>query len=163
MLTIISLFFGGAWLWVGVIVYFVITLIFDEIFAETEARVESDKSSFHNALLYATAILMALEMLMLAWFFGTGDFLFIGYALSEFAALDLVQIRQSASDLNLLGLILSVGLVLAGVAGSVGHEFMHRTNSKIDFTIGQLIMSMCLYSAFMFEHVYGHHRNVGFE
>lgn len=163
MITLLSIFWGGAWLWSGAVVYLMLTLIADEILSETEAKLSDDISVFHNFLLYMSAGLMVFEMFMLAWFLGVGDFLYFGYNFAEFVHIDLFLLRESSNLTDTLGLIMSVGFTLAGVAGSIGHELMHRTNSRFDFTIGQIVMSLCLYSAFMFEHVYGHHRNVGFE
>jgi len=161
LLTIGTVFVGGAWLWAGLIVYCTLTLVADEFAGETEVSEQKQSSFFHDFSLYLTVVLMVLEMVFLAWFLGSGDFLLLGLAFGQFG-LDLAAARSSSGLFDITGLIFSVGFTLAGVSGAGGHELMHRTRSRFDFFMGQLAMSLSAYSSFMFEHVYGHHRNVGF-
>jgi len=161
ILTVVSIFVGGAWLWAGLIAYCMLTLVADEFSGETEIVEPKQSSFFHDMCLYIAVVLMVIEMLLLAWFLGDGDLLLIGLMLDQFG-IELFAARSSSSLVHIAGLIFSVGFTLAGVAGAGGHELMHRTRSRFDFFMGQLAMSLSAYSSFMFEHVYGHHRNVGF-
>ncbi|MEM7069038.1 MAG: alkane 1-monooxygenase [Pseudomonadota bacterium] len=161
LLVIGSALVGGNWLWVGLAIYCTLTLVADEFAGETEATEQKPNSVFHDMTLYLTVVLMVVEMILLAWYLGSGDFLGIGHIMSHFGA-DLIGAREGSSLIHILGLIWSVGFTLAGAGGGGGHELMHRTNSRFDFLMGKLVLSMCSYSSFMFEHVYGHHRNVGF-
>ncbi len=63
---------------------------------------------------------------------------------------------------EVIGLILSLGLVLGGVGINVAHELGHRPN-KFDQTLSKLMLLPSIYMHFFVEHNQGHHKNVGTE
>jgi alkane 1-monooxygenase len=71
----------------------------------------------------------------------------------------LLEIHLSTlNTYEIIGLILSVGIVL-GVNGiNVAHELGHRQTSKVRF-IGKLLLLLSLYMHFYMEHNFGHHYN----
>ncbi|MEM7082305.1 MAG: alkane 1-monooxygenase [Pseudomonadota bacterium] len=65
-------------------------------------------------------------------------------------------------DLSLLGqigLILSFGVVHAGIMINAAHELIHR-RSAFEQRLGGILLSLVLYPSFKIEHVRGHHVNV---
>lgn len=60
--------------------------------------------------------------------------------------------------------VFNQGIILFGIgvfAGSninVAHELTHKTDNIVDFIVGWLTMSKCLYMHWVSEHLYGHHR-----
>ena len=161
LITLASFLAGGSWLWAGVTAYLVVAIAADEIGSDTVLSEQEAHSFFHDFLLYLSVLLIAFEMLMLVWFTSMSDVLSIGLAANIIFGADLYAAREASGVFALVGACLSVGFNLAGAAGGAGHELMHRVNSRMDFLIGQCVLSMSAYSSFMIEHIYGHHRNVG--
>lgn len=58
-----------------------------------------------------------------------------------------------------VGIILSLGILLATNAINVAHELGHRT-SQFERTLSKLLLMPCLYMHFYLEHNFGHHKNV---
>lgn len=58
-----------------------------------------------------------------------------------------------------VGIILSLGILLATNAINVAHELGHRV-SQFERTLSKLLLMPCLYMHFYLEHNYGHHKNV---
>ncbi len=58
-----------------------------------------------------------------------------------------------------IGVILSLGILLATNAINVAHELGHRT-SQVERTLSKLLLMPCLYMHFYLEHNFGHHKNV---
>lgn len=68
-------------------------------------------------------------------------------------------LRITFSDLvtyEIIGVILSVGLVLGSNGINVAHELGHRSN-QIDKTLAKLLLLPSLYMHFYIEHNFGHH------
>jgi len=60
---------------------------------------------------------------------------------------------------EILGIILSTGILLATNSINVAHELGHR-KSRLDKTISKALYLPCLYMHFFIEHNYGHHKNI---
>lgn len=58
-----------------------------------------------------------------------------------------------------IGLILSFGMVHAGIMINAAHELVHKS-TRFEQRIGGILLSMVLYPSFKIEHVRGHHVNV---
>jgi len=58
-----------------------------------------------------------------------------------------------------IGIISSLGILLATNAINVAHELGHR-KSKTETTLSKLLLLPCLYMHFYLEHNFGHHKNV---
>ena len=63
---------------------------------------------------------------------------------------------------EIIGLLFSLGVLLATNAINVGHELGHRKNI-LDKTLSKILFLPCLYMHFYLEHNLGHHKNVGTE
>lgn len=63
------------------------------------------------------------------------------------------------SSIEQVGIILSLGILLATNAINVAHELGHRV-SQFERTLSKLLLMPCLYMHFYLEHNYGHHKNV---
>ena len=73
----------------------------------------------------------------------------------------LPQPRSEFSLFQLIGLILSVGLLIGGVGTSVAHECFHRRSSSPLIGHGNWLMALSMDSVFPIEHNQGHHKHVG--
>lgn len=63
------------------------------------------------------------------------------------------------ANLEIIGIVLSTGILLATNSINVAHELGHR-QSRIDKTISKILYLPCLYMHFFIEHNYGHHKNI---
>jgi len=74
--------------------------------------------------------------------------------------LGLFNLNQLELDLfETVGMVLSLGILLATNAINVGHELGHR-KSFIERCLSKLLYLPCLYMHFYIEHNFGHHNNV---
>jgi len=58
-----------------------------------------------------------------------------------------------------IGILSSLGILLATNAINVAHELGHR-KSKTETTLSKILLLPCLYMHFFLEHNFGHHKNV---
>jgi len=70
-----------------------------------------------------------------------------------------VMTRENLSGFELIGLILSLGIVLGSNGINVAHELGHR-KTKIEQFLAKTLLLPALYSHFFIEHNHGHHKNV---
>ena len=69
--------------------------------------------------------------------------------------------RWDYTPLQVLGVVLSVGLLIGGVGTSAAHECMHRPRGHRLRTVGDWLMALSMDGVFPIEHNHGHHKNVG--
>ncbi len=70
--------------------------------------------------------------------------------------------RVTSTDVQLyeqIGMILSAGIVFGNIGINVAHEMIHK-ETRLEQTLGGLLLSTVGYSTFKIEHLYGHHVNV---
>ena len=60
---------------------------------------------------------------------------------------------------EVVGIILSLGILLATNAINVAHELGHR-KTKVEQLMSKALLMPCMYMHFFLEHNYGHHKNV---
>jgi len=144
-----TLLAGGAWLWLGAALFFLASTLGDELFGDTGIVAGEPSSVFHEFMLYLSAALAAAMMVAWAAFLGSAHW-----------PVDFAAARQATGPAGMVGAVISVGICLAAVSGIVGHELMHRLR-PLPFLTGQWVLSMCFYSAYMLEHIWGHHPDVG--
>lgn len=66
----------------------------------------------------------------------------------------------SVRDWELVGMVLSMGLMCGIVGINVGHELGHRSSS-VEQLLAKILLSSSLYMHFFIEHNRGHHKRVG--
>ena len=139
----IAVYLKGVWSYAGVIYPFVLIPVLEwllgsnnERFSEEETKKRA-KNPVFDWMLYGN----------LLWVFGL---LFFGF----------VEIHTSKLSLfEIMGLIPSLGILLATNAINVAHELGHRSNKNDQF-LSRLLLLPCLYVHFFIEHNYGHHLKV---
>jgi len=83
-------------------------------------------------------------------------------ALDSYFYIDFMQIKNSFNRIDIISLIIQTVLFI-GIIGTVpGHELTHRKKNKFDMFIGNWLLAFSWDCTFAIEHVYGHHKNVGF-
>jgi len=66
---------------------------------------------------------------------------------------------KSLLPFEMVGIVLSLGILLATNAINVAHELGHRKTQR-ERTLSKLLLLPCLYMHFYLEHNFGHHKNV---
>jgi len=66
---------------------------------------------------------------------------------------------KSLMPVEMVGIVLSLGILFATNAINVAHELGHR-KTLVERTLSKLLLLPCLYMHFYLEHNFGHHKNV---
>lgn len=169
IITVTTLLLGGWWMWGGVVFLFVFG-VGGEMLTKNwrdESNPQYGMPIIHDLIIYSAVVCHFLVLFVMAWTCSSGDlFGFGAWANSAFANLgithDVFLARTSNDWLAYVGAAFSVGGVL-GVSGiSASHELTHRTGNPIDMWFGRWDFALSLGTNFATEHVYGHHKQLGY-
>lgn len=160
--TILGLFIGNYFAWLGVILFGLNTIV-DTLTKNIHLRADFDDNGnsygikrLQYAVMYLMLPAFIFLQVILAWrlyqytsatSFETLSFLGLSY-------------QSGISGFNLIGSVLSAGL-WAGLGIIYGHELSH--NRKEGFLVSRLIMALSGASHFTYAHVYNHHLDLGHE
>ena len=160
--TILGLFIGNYFAWLGVILFGLNTIV-DTLTKNIHLRADFDDNGnsygikrLQYAVMYFMLPAFIFLQVILAWrlyqytsvmSFETLSFLGLSY-------------QSGISGFNLTGSVLSAGL-WAGLGIIYGHELSH--NRKEGFLVSRLIMALSGASHFTYAHVYNHHLDLGHE
>ena len=153
--TLVTVFIGGAWLWLGGALLLLCVLGLDSLGAEYRDTPPRPNSIFLNGALYA--------VVPLAFLLDAGLLFHTAAArspIADLAAYIGIGVDGRDSWLAFSGAIFSVGLLGSVTVGAFGHELVHR-KTRGEWILGQLLLVHCLHTAFGVQHVYGHHPDVG--
>ena len=143
--TLVSITSEGFFTYTTLIYAFVIIPVLETIFKEVESKEEYTKSEVQNKLSNI--------------FFDILLYLNIPFVFA-LLALGFYNLNQLELDLfETVGMVLSLGILLATNAINVGHELGHR-KPLIERCLSKLLYLPCLYMHFYIEHNFGHHNNV---
>lgn len=168
-LTVVSLLLGGWWMWGGVAFLFAVG-VGGEMLTKNwrdESNPEYGMPIIHDLIIYSVVLCHFFVVFVMAWTCSNGDMFGFGAwanQLFENAGMthDVFAARLGNDWLAYLGAAFSVGGVL-GVSGiSASHELTHRTAQPLDLWFGRWDFSLSFGSNFATEHVYGHHKQLGF-
>ena len=127
---------------------------------------DNTERDYHNVIflnlpIYINLPILIIYLMMVTFILGDSNpNLFSNFFLTNFN-LDLLYARQTINTLDSIFLIALSGLFI-GIMGTVpGHELSHRTKEKFDIFMANWLLSLSWDCAFVIEHVYGHHKNVG--
>ena len=143
--TLISITSEGFFTYTTLIYAFVIIPVLETIFKEVESKEEYTKSEVQNKL--SNIFFDILLYLNIPFVF----------ALLIFGLYTLNQLEMDLFET--VGMVLSLGILLATNAINVGHELGHR-KSLMERCLSKLLYLPCLYMHFYIEHNFGHHNNV---
>ncbi len=133
----------GIWTYSAVFYAFIILPILDVIAGESATNLESEVAAKKNGMWMFDAMLYGNVVIV----FGLMAFFFFQLQGNAYATFELV------------GLLLSAGILLATNAINVAHELGHRA-SLPERLMSKLLYMPCLYMHFFIEHNFGHHLNV---
>ncbi|MDA9573178.1 fatty acid desaturase, partial [Flavobacteriaceae bacterium] len=143
--TLVSITSEGFFTYTTLIYAFVFIPVLESIFKDVESKKEYTKPEIQNKLSNT--------------FFDILLYLNIPFVFA-LLALGLNNLNQPQLDLfETVGMVLSLGILLATNAINVGHELGHR-KPLIERCMSKLLYLPCLYMHFYIEHNFGHHNNV---
>ena len=143
LIAFIGIYFGGFWTYFGVVFAFGIIPVLELILPTdeknyTEAEIENKlKNHFFDVLLYLN--------------------IFIIYGMLFFVLQKVTTTKLSFTEI--IGTILSLGVVLGSNGINVAHELGHR-EKLYERILGKLLLIPSHYTHFFIEHNYGHHLHV---
>ena len=143
LIAFLGIYFDGFWSYAGVVFAFGILPVLELIFPKdeknyTETEIENKlKNRFFDVLLYFNVFIVY------------GILFFVLHKVST------VEI----SILEIIGTILSLGIVLGSNGINVAHELGHR-EKVVERILGKLLLIPSHYTHFFIEHNHGHHLHV---
>ena len=160
--TIIGIFLGNIYAWVGVILFGINTII-DTLTKNIHLRADFDnngKSFGIKNLQYSVMYLMLPAFVALQIILAWRLYQYTSYVPIENLTFLGISYQNGLTGFNLIGSVLSAGL-WAGLGIIYGHELSH--NRKEGFLVSRLIMALSGASHFTYAHVYNHHLDLGHE
>ena len=160
--TIIGIFLGNIYAWVGVILFGINTII-DTLTKNIHLRADFDnngKSFGIKNLQYSVMYLMLPAFVALQIILAWRLYQYTSYVPIENLTFLGISYQNGLTSFNLIGSVLSAGL-WAGLGIIYGHELSH--NRKEGFLVSRLIMALSGASHFTYAHVYNHHLDLGHE
>ena len=160
--TILGLFIGNSFAWLGVILFGLNTIV-DTLTKNIHLRADFDDNGnsygikkLQYAVMYLMLPAFIFLQVILAWR------LYQYTSITSFETLSFLGLsyQSGISGFNLIGSVLSAGL-WAGLGIIYGHELSH--NRKEGFLVSRLIMALSGASHFTYAHVYNHHLDLGHE
>ena len=136
---------SGWWMWWAVIVTYAIIPVLDVLFGQVVTRFSPDDQS----RLARDPMLRAIP-----WVCGGVWLLTLAWAIALLPQVIVLPWWQ------IVGFVLSLGVVGGILAINVGHELIHR-NHKAERLFGGVLLASVCYGVFKVEHVRGHHLRVG--
>ena len=160
--TIIGIFLGNIYVWIGVILFGINTII-DTLTKNIHLRADFDnngKSFGIKNLQYSVMYLMLPAFVALQIILAWRLYQYTSYVPLENLTFLGISYQNGLTSFNLIGSVLSAGL-WAGLGIIYGHELSH--NRKEGFLVSRLIMALSGASHFTYAHVYNHHLDLGHE
>lgn len=139
----LGIYFGGIWSFGSIYIAFILIPILEQILPKSDANLPVEQaekkavSRFFDVLLYLNIPIL----------YGLIAYLFHTLA------------KGGLQTYEIVGMICNVGLIVGTCGINVGHELGHRT-SKMEQTLGKILLLPALYMHFFIEHNRGHHKHV---
>jgi alkane 1-monooxygenase len=160
--TILGLFIGNYFAWLGVILFGLNTIV-DTLTKNIHLRADFDDNGNSygiKRLQYAVMYLMLPAFIFLQVILAWRLYQYTSFTSFETLSFLGLSYQSGISGFNLIGSVLSAGL-WAGLGIIYGHELSH--NRKEGFLVSRLIMALSGASHFTYAHVYNHHLDLGHE
>ena len=164
ILVSISIYFaamGKEWIWIY-LVGFNMFVIFGDAFLGNDKSTPEYKYPFVlRLLLFINLPLIAILVSIAVYMAGHSSNIIFEEFIMFLTGHDISVTRIGTESWHLIGYIFTVGLMVGPGATIPGHELVHHKKNKLDWTMGNLMLSFSIDNAFAVEHVHGHHKNVG--
>jgi fatty acid desaturase len=150
---------GGLYIWLVIGATLLIGTVADEAHGDERAQLAPEGRWFYEASLYATLPLIAAITLVDLHHLTARDPVGLVHALAE------LGVPFDAASWTVAGPIIAAtigtGIFYAVAAVTVGHELIHRSQSRLATATGRALLAFTGNSSFAVSHVHTHHRHVG--
>ena len=119
-------------------------IIFGDLLLPRDHEVYDDD----NKQLFDFFVMLPLPLLLIYLFVSSNVF-YDKYLLNEL------------SYYSVIGNIINLGLMLATAGTNAGHELIHRAKNSIQQKVGYWLLALNFDTAFVIEHLHGHHKFIG--
>ena len=133
-------------------------LILGDSFLGNDTTLTQKSNNQLNPILYSILPLLLLKLFHIS-LLGMGD---TQSYIFQILASDSIFFswQHSYNSVDLLGIILSSGLMIGGIGTVVGHELVHRKKNSFGFKVSNWLLALTWDPAFGIEHVHGHHKYI---
>jgi alkane 1-monooxygenase len=150
---------GGVWIWAPYLALLLIALLADEWGGEDRSINAAPPTALQDAMLMLNGPLLALNAVLFAYLFASGDPLGLAAVLKPLG-IDLGAVREATGGLNLGAAVLVQGFNWAlGLVAA--HELLHRIDSPRDVALSRWIGTLGGDPWFAIHHPAIHHRYLG--
>jgi len=148
---------GPSAVWIFFFSFSAFVIIGDTLFGNDRVQFQNAENKF-NPILYFILPLLFVKLFNIT-LLGVNDSQSI---IAKIVSTDTLFLgwQRSYTNLDLLGVILSSGLLIGGIGTVVGHELVHRKKNSLGFKVSNWLLAITWDPAFGIEHVHGHHKNV---
>lgn len=138
-----TMFLGGWYTWIPVAYVFIVIPLLDLVVGADHSNLSlENEQKAKSGLMYSLILWMFIPVQFALLFF-------FGY----------LHLYENLLWYEYAGIIFSIALSNGGIGITIAHELVHRT-SKLETSMGRLLLLSVLYMHFAIEHVRGHHAQV---
>jgi len=145
-------------------------IMFDVLIDLGDSFLKGDDQPFNNPVPFVLNSALYINLPLLFIFLSLVLFVLIDYnalwyvSLWDYIGIDLINVKSSITFADKCVLFIYTSpFFIATMGTNVGHELTHRKREKIDMFIGNWLLALSWDCTFAIEHVYGHHKNIGYK
>ena len=164
ILVSISIYFaamGKQWIWIYLIGFNLFVIFGDAFLGNDKSTPEYKYPIILRLLLFINLPLVGILVSIAVYMAGNISIPMFEQIIMFLTGHDISLTRIGTGPWHLVGYIFTVGLMVGPGATIPGHELVHHKKNKLDWIMGNLMLSFSIDNAFAVEHVHGHHKNVG--
>jgi len=144
-----------------IICFDIFTMMGDLLLKEDDTDFKNASPFILNTALYINLPILYIFTSMMIFIFG--DYSSPWYISSwAYAGVNILEVKSNQTFIDMIGLLFFAGLHIATMGTNPGHELIHRKRKKFDMFVGNWLLALSWDCTFAIEHVYGHHKNVGY-
>ena len=157
--SVIGLLAGGVWVWPPFIITVILVNIADGVFGSDRVQDPDPPIALHGVMLLVSAFLLALNTMLFAFYFTSGDPLGLVVPLKS-VGIDFNAARNTTSCFDLLAAIVAQGFNYS-VGMSSCHDLSHCVDYRLKVFMSRWISALILDPWFLIHHAAVHHRYIG--
>lgn len=152
---------GMYWMWVYLILLDSVIILGDSYFGNDVSSPDYRHPWLLTAMLYVNLPLSLLFLIVATYMGGSISNPVLEMMIMSITGQNIAVMKSQTELWHLAGYVFTGGLLMGASLIIPAHELVHHKKKKLDWVMGNLMLSMVLENAFAVEHVHGHHKNVG--
>jgi alkane 1-monooxygenase len=163
LIAIVSILQGSYYPFIFLLLFDILFITGDVLLGDDNHVLENPSPFILNAALYINFPLLFIFVFLLVSVMGSASPIWIVDAWKNYLNIDIISIKNSMTFIDKCSIMLIAPLFIGAIGTNAGHELTHRKKNKFDMFVGNWLLALSWDCAFAIEHVYGHHKNVGFK